>query len=127
MSHTSHALSLEAHIDESFESQIRAQAQLRVLQARQHRAHHNAPPKRPALLWPKPATFGACSPRDRARSRKWQQAAGAAALAAFGAGLLWPVGSAPRPDLSAPQPANVVRIMPGELLASLDASAQPAR
>ena len=137
MSHTSQALSLEARSDEAFESQVREQARLRVRQARSQRArqnsrqnaHERAPLKSPSVLTNSldAAIFGVCSPRDRARGRKWKQAAQAAALAAFGAGMLWPVAQAPEPSYQAPSATRLVRVVPGELLASLDAPSQHAR
>jgi hypothetical protein len=96
---------LEVRDDEAFESRVRAAARARL-----RRAHGQAGSTRLA--------------RETEHARRWRRTAASIALAAFGAGLLWPVAS-PEPE-SPVQAARPVRVLQGALLASLDAPAQQA-
>lgn len=127
MSHNFHALSLDVRTDEAFESQVRAEAVLRVRQA--YQSHRNrsrqqvCPPQAASASSAASNTLNTLSPREKAHARKWRHLACTVALAAFGAGMLWPVAPAPEPNLEAPHTSRLVRVMPGELLASFDAPA----
>ncbi len=113
------ALSLDVPSDAAFELQVRADARLRLRRAHQHQDH--AQPGHAASSAAIPSTRSA---HEKAHARKWKRTATAVALAAFGAGLLWPV--APAPESGAPQSSHSLRVLQGEQLASLDQPAQNA-
>jgi hypothetical protein len=97
------APTLDIPTDEAFESRIRASARLRL-----HRSHARHDRNAPRWL------------RDQGHVRRWQRIAVVAALAAFGAGMMWPVApSAPGESTSTPA-SRMVRVFSGEVLASLD-------
>ena len=104
---------LDIPTDAAFESSIRTAARARL-----HRAHvrHAHAQHGPGARWL----------HGQGHARRWQRAAAIAAVAAFGAGLLWPVGSVPPGEASASPASRLVRIFSGEVLASLDAPGRRA-
>ncbi len=110
MSHNTNLLSLEIPDDNAFESQVRTEARLRLLQAHAHRNH----PARAVK-------------NHRAKRPQWRHKACIAAAAAFGMGLLWPVARPNSSDVGKPILLSRAPISRGELLASLDSRAQIAR
>ena len=104
---------LDIRTDAAFESQIRTAARARL-----HRAHvrHAHAQHGPGARWL----------HGQGHVRRWQRAAAFAAVAAFGAGVLWPVASSTPGEAPASPASRLVRVFSGEVLASLDAPSRRA-